>query len=332
VQTRNTLLIGLVGLLAVALGAWWWLAHRPQPTDQWQGYADADYVRVAPPQAGTLTAVDVARGDAVAKGAPLFTLDDAAERAARDQAASQLGEAETQLANLKAAAKQTEVDQAAANLAAARLAEEQANTDYRRGQTLLASATITKQTLDQLATTYQSAVQKTAAAEAALAEAQGPIGRTGEIATQQAAVNAAKAALSAAEYRLGQRGVAAPVTARVADVLARPGETVAASAPVISLLPPGNLFVRFFVPEPILPRLHLGDPVGLACDGCPGDLTGTIAFISPQAEYTPPVIYSESSRAKLVYVIEARPPPAQATAINPGEPVVVRLGPAGARP
>jgi len=289
-------------------------------------------VRVAPPQAGTLTAVDVARGDAVAKGAALFSLDDTAERAASDQATSQLNEAETQLANLNAAAKQTEVDQASANLAAARLAEQQANTDYRRGQTLLSSGTITRQTLDQLATAYQSAVQKTAAAQAALTEAQGPIGRTGEIATQQAAVDAARAALSAAEYRLAQRSVAAPVTGRVADVLARPGETVAATSPVVSLLPPGNLFVRFFVPEPVLPRLHLGDPVALACDGCPSDLTGTISFVSSQAEYTPPVIYSESSRSKLVYLIEARPPPAQATAINPGEPVVVKLGRAGARP
>ncbi len=87
-QTRNTLLIGLAGLLAVALGVWLWLGHRPQPTDQWQGYADADYVRVGPPQAGTLPAINVARGDAVAKDAALFTLDDTAERAARDQAAS----------------------------------------------------------------------------------------------------------------------------------------------------------------------------------------------------------------------------------------------------
>src|SRR6202020_50185 len=99
-----------------------------------------------------------------------------------------------------------------------------------------------------------------------------------------------------------------PTAARVADVLARPGETMAAGAPVGSLLPPGNIFVRLFVPEPDLASIHLGDRVTIGCDNCPADLSGTISFIAPQAEYTPPVIYSEASRAKLVYMVEARAP------------------------
>jgi HlyD family secretion protein len=107
-------------------------------------------------------------------------------------------------------------------------------------------------------------------------------------------------------------------------VLARAGETLAAGAPVVSLLPPENILVRFFVPETALAAIHPGTPVALRCDGCPGDLAATVSFISPQAEYTPPVIYSEASRAKLVYLIEARPRPEQATLINPGQPIVVR--------
>jgi HlyD family secretion protein len=98
---------------------------------------------------------------------------------------------------------------------------------------------------------------------------------------------------------------------------------MAAGAPVISLLPPGNIFVRFFVPEPDLARVHLGDQVAIRCDNCPADLVGTISFIAPQAEYTPPVIYSDENRAKLVYQVEARPPPARAGAINPGQPVTI---------
>lgn len=81
-----------------------------------------------------------------------------------------------------------------------------------------------------------------------------------------------------------------------------------AGAPVVSLLPPGNIFVRFFVPEPELSLVHRGDPVALACDDCPSDLSATISFISPQAEYTPPLIYSESSKAKLVFLVEASMP------------------------
>jgi HlyD family secretion protein len=127
-----------------------------------------------------------------------------------------------------------------------------------------------------------------------------------------------------AEWQLQQRTVAAPVGGRVADVLAQPGETMAAGAPVVSILPPGNIFVRFFVPETALSELHRGDPVLFSCDGCRHGLTGTISFISPTAEYTPPVIYSESTRAKLVYCIEARPRPDQAALFNPGQPMDVR--------
>jgi HlyD family secretion protein len=135
---------------------------------------------------------------------------------------------------------------------------------------------------------------------------------------------AAKAALGMAEWRLAQRRVTAPVSGRVADVLARAGETMAAGSPVVSLLPPGNIFVRFFVPQPLLSTIHLGDRVALACDGCATDLSARISFISPQAEYTPPLIYSESNTAKLVFIVEARPSREQAVRLNPGEPVEVR--------
>ena len=103
---------------------------------------------------------------------------------------------------------------------------------------------------------------------------------------------------------------------------------MAAGAPVVSLLPPQNILVRFFVPEAVLSSVHRGDQLALLCDGCPRDLAATISFVSPQAEYTPPVIYSQSSRAKLVYLIEARPSPVQAALLNPGQPIEVRpIGP-----
>ncbi len=103
---------------------------------------------------------------------------------------------------------------------------------------------------------------------------------------------------------------------------------MAAGAPVVSLLPPDNIFVRFFVPEAALATMHQGDAVAFACDRCGTGLTGSISFISPQAEYTPPLIYSESSKSKLVFLVEARPPADKAALFNPGEPVEVRpIGP-----
>jgi HlyD family secretion protein len=106
---------------------------------------------------------------------------------------------------------------------------------------------------------------------------------------------------------------------------------MAAGTPVVSLLPPENIFVRFFVPETELSRIHRGDSVALVCDGCRADLLATISFISPQAEYTPPLIYSESSKAKLVFLVEARPRPDQAAGLNPGQPIEVRPTGAGTR-
>jgi len=99
---------------------------------------------------------------------------------------------------------------------------------------------------------------------------------------------------------------------------------MSAGAPVVSLLPSANIFVRFFIPEKALATVHRGDAVMLGCDSCPSDLSGTVSFVSPQAEYTPPVIYSEESRGKLVFMIEARPPRDRASLLNPGQPVTVR--------
>jgi HlyD family secretion protein len=310
-------------LLAAGAGVWWWSRQRVASSGVWQGYADADYVKVGPTQQGLLTAVSVARGDQVESGALLFTQDDTADRAARNQAARQLLQAEQQLANLQAGGKPTEIQQAEANLADARSTRDRMQTDLQRDERLMPVGGISIQTLDQVRADVRSAHAKVQVAEAALAQLHAPMGREWEIKAQIAAVEAARAAVDMATWRLEQRRVAAPVGARVADLLARPGETIAAGAPVVSLLPPANILVRFFVPETALATVHKGDRVTLHCDNCPNDLTAIISFVSPQAEYTPPVIYSESSRSKLVYLIEARPRPDQAALLNPGQPVEV---------
>jgi HlyD family secretion protein len=141
-------------------------------------------------------------------------------------------------------------------------------------------------------------------------------------------VTAARAQLAQAEWRLDQMSQAAPQGGIVVDTLYRPGEWIAAGAPVVSLLPPENVKVRFFVPEPRLGAIGIGDEVHIGCDACAAGLTATISYVSPDAEYTPPVIYSREMRAKLVYLVEARP--RQPTALRPGQPVDVTLAPAPA--
>jgi HlyD family secretion protein len=332
--TRRAWLAIVLLLAAGAAGAWWWSGRRAAAV-VWQGYAEADFVKVGPTQQGMLTAVFVARGDQVAAGAPLFTQDDASDEAARNQAREMLAQAARQLANLQEGAKPTEIEQAEASLADARANLVRITTDLGRNMALLPTGAATRQSVDQLRADYLSAQAKVDGLQAALTQARAPMGREREIQAQHAAVAASNAALDMAEWRLQQRHVNAPVGGRVADVLARPGETMAAGAPVVSLLPPANIFVRFFVPEPRLAGIHAGDPVSLACDGCPAGLSATISFISPQAEYTPPLIYSESSKAKLVFLVEARPPPEQAARLNPGQPVEVRPAtspPVGTKP
>ena len=227
-----------------AAGVIWWSQHRDAAPPAWQGYAEADYVKVAPVLQGMLTEVSVARGDSVAAGAPLFKQDATAELAQRDQAQRQLGQAQQQLANLQAAMKPTEIRQAEANLADAQATLVRCDADLKRGETLLKDGYTTQQSVDQLRNAFRSAEAKVAQMTAALAQSQGPLGRDTEIKGQSAAVDAARAALDMADWRLAQRSVAAPVAGRVADVMARPGETMAAGTPVVSLAAAAGEYLR----------------------------------------------------------------------------------------
>jgi HlyD family secretion protein len=321
---RGGRLLLLAAVIAAGGGAVWWRLHQPAEAAAWQGYAEADYVRVAPTQQGKLVSLAVARGDAVAAGAPLFAQDDVEDRAARDQAEAQLDQAAAQLTNLQSASRDTEIAQAGAELADARAARDRINADLARNAALVSSGAATRQIVDQERADARSAQAKVEAAEARLAQMREPTGRQHEIDAQRATVEAARAALVQAQWRLDQRHVAAPAGGRVADTYARPGETIPAGGPVVELLPPENILVRFFVPETTVASLHRGDRVGITCDSCPSGLVGRISFVAPQSEYTPPVIYSEDTRGKLVFLIEARPAPDRAALLHPGEPVNVR--------
>ena len=322
-MTQRVIVVTALMLLAILGVTWWWTNRRPPPVE-WQGYAEADFVKVGPTQQGLLVSLHVVRGSRIAVGAPLFDQDDINDVAARDQVARQLKQAEEQLANLQAGGKPTEIQQAEANLADASAAREKIETDLRRSEVLAKTFAATQQLVDQQRADLRSATARVQGFEAALAQLKAPMGRDSEIKAQQQLVESLRAAVALAQWRIDQRHVTAPATSVVADVLAQPGETIPAGGPVVSLLPPENIFVRFFVPETRLAEVHIGDKVALVCDRCPADLAATVSFISPQAEFTPPVIYSEASRAKLVYVVEARPPRERAALINPGQPIAVR--------
>ena len=142
----------------------------------------------------------------------------------------------------------------------------------------------------------------------------------------EAALRTAQARVNSSQTRLDRRKVASPVTGSVEQIYFRIGEMVPAGKPVVALLPPGNLKVRFFVGEAVLPQLKLGETVRVQCDGCTGDLSAKISFIARSSEFTPPVIYSQEERGKLVFMIEARP--VRPELFRVGQPVSVALAPA----
>ena len=140
-----------------------------------------------------------------------------------------------------------------------------------------------------------------------------------------AQVAAQQAALDKAKWAFDQKQQFAPANATVHDTLYRPGEFVAAGSPVAVLLPPENLKVRFFVPQEILPQIKIGQTVSVHCDGAEKDYSAVVNYISTQAEYTPPVIYSRETRAELVFMIEAKISAADSPNVRPGQPADVRL-------
>jgi HlyD family secretion protein len=149
--------------------------------------------------------------------------------------------------------------------------------------------------------------------------------REDQIRAQSAQVAAARAALSQSSWRLDQKQVVATVAGTVTDTLYREGEWVPAGSPVVRMLPPKNVKLRFFVPEIVAGGLQPGRNVSVRCDGCETDVPATVSYVSNEPEYTPPVIYSNDTRAKLVFMVEARPSAEDAPKLRPGQPVAVTL-------
>jgi|SRR5271165_2005614 len=150
----------------------------------------------------------------------------------------------------------------------------------------------------------------------------------GTQATLDSAVSAlrvAEARVVTSQTRLARRKGFAPVAGTIQQIYFREGEMVPAQRPVLSIMPPGNMKIRFFVPETELPKLAIGDEVKVTCDNCAPDLTARIYFMATQAEYTPPVIYSLDERNKLVYLIQARP--SRPDSLRVGQPISIYLNP-----
>lgn len=299
--------------------------RRPGP-ELVQGYVEGEFVYVASPLAGALESLYVQRGAQVEQGEPLFALEAEPEKAAMDEAAQRLAQARATLDDLKKGKRPTEMEAIEAQLREAQAALTLSQDEFARQEQLLSSGATTPQNLDRARAARDQDQQRVAQLQADLQTAQLG-GRSDQIAAADANVRALEAALARTQWSLSQKRQVAPQAALVFDTLYRPGEWVAAGRPVVSLLPPGNVKVRAFVPETRIAAIQPGGSARVTVDGLPEPLVGRVSFISPRAEYTPPVIYSRQSRQKLVFMVEIIFGPETAAKLHPGQPVDVEFGP-----
>ena len=296
---------------------------KPSP-DLLHGYVEGEFIQVASPLPGTVT-LQVSRGATVKKGDPLFALENDAEKSARDEAERRLTQAKAALRDAGKGLRPTEIAALSAQLRQAKSALALAETEYERQEKLLRTGAVSRQSLDAAKSARDQQLQLVARIEAELQTARLG-GRSDQVAGAEANVRALEAVLARAEWELSQKSRKAPESAVVYDTLYRSGEWVAAGRPVVSLLPPGGIKVRAFIPEAMVAAVHLNDPVTVTADGLKESFSGKVSFISPRAEYTPPVIYSRENRAKLVFLVEISFPPENALRLHPGQPVDLRIG------
>jgi HlyD family secretion protein len=291
--------------------------------NSFQGYVEGEFVHVASGVAGRLQHLSVQRGQTVEAAAPLFDLESDQETAAVRQADETLSASRAQLADLGSGKRSAEISVLEAQLAQAKASEQQSASQLARDTAQLEAGGISRMQLEA-----SRAKHDVDAARVRELSGQLDVGRMAarpeQVRAQSSQVAAASAALDQSKKRLDEKHVIAAKGGVIVDTLFREGEWVPAGSPVVRMLPPENLKVRFFVPQPAVSRFPVGKKVAIHCPGCAQPIAGTVTYTSTEPEYTPPVIYSNDTREKLVFMIEARPDAAAAASLHPGQPVDVR--------
>ncbi|WP_374412064.1 HlyD family secretion protein [Hydrogenophaga sp.] len=298
-------------------------ACSPQAPTGWSGYAEGDFVYIAAPIGGRLDRLSVRAGDAVKQGAALFALDAVAEQAAVSEAQARARASDAQVQNIAKGRRPDELAVVRAQLEQARAQAVLAKSAWLRQKELVDKGFVSAAQLDSATASLRQAEGKVAELESALRVAQLPA-RGDERSAAEASAQSAREAVRQGEWRVAQKLQAAPADATVSEVFYRQGEFVAAGQPVLSLLPPGSVKARFYVPEAELAGLALGQAVRLSCDGCGEPVAARVSRIATAPEFTPPVIYSNAQRARLVYQVEALPEAGQGARLRPGQPLDVR--------
>jgi HlyD family secretion protein len=296
------------------------------------GFAEGEYVLAAPIETAQIVDLRVERGQRVTAGEILAVLEQRDVSIAVTDAESRLAEADAQLSDLLRGKRPEELAVIQATLASARAQAEDAARTLARRKDLVARGAGTQSDLDAAATANDVAVARVGEMEANLAVARLPA-RDDAIKAAQNRVSEARAALDNAKWRFGQRTIMAQSNGRVYDVLRRVGEIAGPTQPIVSMLPDGAIKLKIYVPEPLLSRVSVGESLDIKCDGCAAT-RAIVSYVSPEPEFTPPVIYSLDARQTLSWLVEARPEPGGKQALQPGQivDVVIPDKPAGPAP
>lgn len=289
-----------------------------------QGYIEGKFVYVAPAVAGQVEKILVNEGDSVKKGQKLFVLECQREIAARDTAAAQLEHAKEVLENLQKGKRPEEIEAIKASIEQAKAALHRSDLFLKRQKILIKTHAISQQSYDDATTAYESAKARVEELEANLKVANLPA-REDEIHAAKANIQANEANLRQQQWVLDQKTVLSPVTGVVQEKVSQEGDWATSGASVLTLLPLDTMKIRFFVPQSIISKLTVQTKIKIYLDEVSKPIDGTITFISTEAQYNPPMIYSREMRSKFVYLVEANPETQNRLHLHPGQPVDVEL-------
>lgn len=309
----------LVALVAIVFPSF-----AEPPGTVFNGYVEADYVYVAPSNPGRIQSISVEEGERVFEGQQVFTLESTQQRAALNAAEARVHVAEANLENLQTGSREQEIAVIRAEVARAEAEEKLAATNLERSERLFDLGNAPEAQVDADRAALASARAQVAQLRAQLEVAELPARDAQRIAAK-ASLDAARAEAEAARTAFEDRITLAPASGSVEKVYFEEGEVAGAGTPVFSILPDDSLRAIFFVPEPNRADIHIGDKLALVCDACREGIEATVIRLASSPQYTPPIIYSQDERNRLVFRAEARID--DGSDLLPGQPISLALSP-----
>ena len=294
----------------------------PEQPHVYSGYVEADYVYISPTTVGRIEQILVDENQDVARGDRLVLLDDGQVQAALGAARAHVTSLEEGLENIKTGAREEELAVVRAQLDMAQANLNLAESNLERDLQLMASGIVTDVKIDQDRTEVAVANSQVAQLNAQLTTMELPA-RGAEVLAAEANVQAAIAEVRVAQDRLDAQTLRAPVGGKVETIFYETGEVAAVAAPVVSILPEGQRYIIFYIPEDLLSTFEIGNQIQVGCDRCPEGLTATLAKIEALPEFTPPTIYSRDERSRLVFKAKAQLP--DGNLLNPGQPASLQV-------